>query len=324
MLPPAKRPRVAISAASSFTGAWIARAFFAAGWTVLPVCARPHSTYSGVRRARIDLIRECVPVHFECEATDGSLAAWIRNYRPDVWIHHHHWMENFRSPDYDLNRALKSGLGTLPEILDAVARGNGRCVIYSGTYFEPGERGQVWQRSQPTPYARSKAQIWEALCHECDVRGLHLAKIVIPNPIGPLENEDRLIPCMIRHAETGGALQLRSPGQLADYLPIADLSAQYVKLATQILTGCSNTVIRPAGRISSTLDWVQFAAAELLEKRLGLPPLKLDLRSGNEEHLSSCVPNPATPFDSIDWSKTWDFYARGLRRLRIGRIRFAA
>ena len=100
-----QRPKVAISAASSFTGTWIARAFHEAGWTVLPVCSQPLAAYRGVRLARIQLVQEYVPVHFGCEAADGRLAAWIRKHQPQIWIQHHHFMESFRSPDYDLHQA---------------------------------------------------------------------------------------------------------------------------------------------------------------------------------------------------------------------------
>ena len=315
-----ERPRVAISAASSFTGTWIARAFHKAGWTVLPVCSRPAAAYSGVRRARIRFVQECAPVHFGGEAEDGRMAAWIKKHRPHIWIHHHHFMENFRSPDYDIERALRIGLGSLPGILEAVASGGGVGVVYSGTYFEPGEWGQVWQAAAPSPYALSKALLWDALCLECELRGLATSKIVIPNPVGPLENEDRLIPCMIRHAEAGSALHLRAPGQIVDNLPVEDIAAHYVLAATRLLNRRAAAVIRPSGRISTALDWVQFAGAELVERRLGLPLCKLRYdRLPARARADSPADAGATNWsDASDWTKAWDFYALRLRRGKTG------
>ena len=329
------RPRVALSAASSFTGCWIARAFHESGWNVLPVCSQPEAAYSGLRLARIRFLQRFVPVHFGCEAADRRLAAWIRQHRPHVWIHHHHFMENFRSSDYDLGRALRNGLEPLPGILDAVASGGGVGVVYSGSYFEPGELGQIWQAAAPTPYALSKHMVWDALRQGCESSGLRIAKIVIPNPVGPLENEDRLIPCMIRQAECGAALHLRAPGQFVDNLAIEDLAAEYVLAAARILSvpvgvpalagelrkdglkpellRVSSTgaeYIRPSGRISTTLDWVQFAAAELLEKRLGLPPCTIECDRPADRTL---VPAEAA-MDATDWPKAWDRYAAWLRR----------
>jgi len=311
-----KRPRIAISAASSFTGSWIARAFHAAGWKVLPVCSQPASAYRGIRRKRIELVQECVSVHFDCEASDGSLAAWIKEHRPQIWIHHHHFMEDFRSVHYDLRRALSIGLGSLPGILDAFAAGDGVGVIYSGTYFEQSERGQAWQDSTPTPYAQSKTQVWEALCFGCEKRELGLSKIVIPNPVGPWENQDRLIPCMIDHAESGAALQLRSPRQLVDNIPIDELAALYVESARQLLSARDQKVIRPSGRISSALNWIEFAGKELLEKRLGLPPCKLEYERSSVKACDDTLTftNPGSEAKPIDWNNFWDSYAANLRR----------
>jgi nucleoside-diphosphate-sugar epimerase len=264
--------------------------------------------------ARIRLVQQCVPVSFGCESSDGGLTAWIKEHRPHIWIHHHHFMENFRSPNYDLKRALSTGLGSLPKIVEAVAAGGGAGVIYSGTYFEQGERGQIWQNSEPTPYAVSKARIWDAICEECLSRGLGLSKIVIPNPVGPLENEDRLIPCLIRHSESGAALQLRSPCQLVDHVPIMDLAAHYVRSAAQLLTNRDKAVFRPSGRISTTLDWVQFAASELLERRLGLRPCNLEYdRHSVGARTGSEAVTDSKKSDSLDWAGFWDLYAGRLR-----------
>jgi nucleoside-diphosphate-sugar epimerase len=321
-----QRPKVAISAASSFTGSWIARAFHEAGWTVLPVCSQPLAAYRGVRLARIQLVQQYVPVHFGCEAAAGRLAAWIRQHQPQIWIQHHHFMESFRSLDYDLQQALSIGLDSLPGILDAVASGGGVGVIYSGTYFEQGEGGQVWQKTAPTPYARSKSMIWDALCRGCESRGLRPGKIVIPNPVGPLENDDRLIPCMIRHAEARTALQLRAPGQLVDHVPIDDLATDYIHLATQLLTNSEQSIVRPSGRISTTLDWVQFAGRELLEKRLDLPRCRLEyvpLPARAREDFQDSG-SPVLEIASINWTKLWDSYAAHLRRTRAEPVRWAA
>ena len=197
-------------------------------------------------------------------------------------------------------------------------------VIYSGTYFEQGEGGQVWQRTAATPYARSKALIWDALRRGCESRGLRPGKVVIPNPVGPLENDDRLIPCMIRHAEARTALQLQAPGQLVDHVPIDDLAADYIRLATQLLTSSEQAIVRPSGRISTTLDWVQFAGRELLEKRLGLPRCRLEydplpLRARVQDSGSTVL-----EIASINWAKIWDSYTGHLSRMRPEPVRWAA
>jgi nucleoside-diphosphate-sugar epimerase len=300
---------VAVSGASSFTGLWIAAGFRAAGWTVRPLLTQAAGEYAGLRARRVARL---IDPAIAGAAESGAMAAWIRSARPEIWIHHHHWMESFRAPSYDIGRAAAVGLAPLDELLDALAASGCRGVVYSGTFFEPGEGGNTPDGTRrATPYGESKLQVWSALRAGAERRGLPVAKMVIPNPIGPLENEDRLIPAMIARTRAGQAIEVRRPEAVADYLPADALGRCYVALAERLLAGESGVVARPSGRQARVADWVDEVNRALIGARLGLAPIAPRLLPTPDDGTQFVsFRNPAAEAVAIDWPAFWDWYAR--------------
>jgi UDP-glucose 4-epimerase len=290
---------VAVTGASSFTGLWICAAFRTAGWRVLPLLTRASASYTGLRARRV--ARLDAPV-VAGTAESGALAAWARQARPDIWVHHHHWMEAFRSPDYDVPRADAVGVAPLDHLIAALADAGCRGIVHSGTFFEPGEGGSTMRA---TAYGDSKARVWTALCTAAARDGVPLAKVVIPNPIGPLENEDRLIPTVIARARAGAPIELRAPDAVSDHLPADALARCYVALAERLLAGETGVVVRPSGRVARLADWFDELNRELIGKRLGLPPVAAKLAPLLEDATSLRNSEIVT----VDWTAFWDWYA---------------
>ena len=305
-------PVVAISGASSFTALWIARALQANGWRVHALCHRRRDAYTGVRALRIGLLREWSEVHFDLRAEDGGLARWVRRHRPAVWIHHHHWMEAFRSPAYDVGQAKKVGLDPLPELVTALAHERAAGIVHSGTFFEPGEGGNP-PATPSTPYARSKREVWEALAQQAGAAGLRASKVVIPNPIGPLENEDRLVPSLVRSSLQGMRFTLGAPDSVSDYLPVNVLAGVYVTTARELLAGRAQ-IRRPSGLLATARDWAHAVARDLIERRLGLEPCPL---MEADEGRAASFRNPDSEREAIDWDSVWDDYARWITTLDL-------
>jgi UDP-glucose 4-epimerase len=184
---------VAISGASSFTGIWIARAFHERGYSVHALLSSQEGSYTDIKAVRVRFLQQHATLHHNVRAENGSMATWIEKNSPSLWIHHHHFMENFRNKDYDLTQAEAVGIEPLLKIVDALAKASCAGMIYSGTYFEPGEGGQA-EDAPATPYAISKKKVWKHLLNETQKASLPISKVVIANPIGPFENEDRMIP----------------------------------------------------------------------------------------------------------------------------------
>jgi UDP-glucose 4-epimerase len=266
---------------------------------VLPLLTRAPGSYTGLRARRVALLDAPVVAG---TAESGALAAWVRQRRPDLWVHHHHWMEAFRSADYDVVHADAVGLAPLDDLVAALAEVGCRGILHSGTYFEPGEGGGT---GRSTPYGESKARVWAALCAAAQHRGVPVAKVVIPDPIGPLENEDRLIPTLIARARAGASIELRAQDAIADHLPADALARCYVALAARLLSGESGVVVRPSGRVARLFDWFDELNRELVSKRLRLAPVAAKLAVSTQAAAS--LRNSETV--AVDWAAFWDWYA---------------
>ncbi|PWU14007.1 MAG: hypothetical protein C5B49_13885 [Bdellovibrio sp.] len=319
--------RVAISGASSFTGLWIANRLAQAGYQVDALLARDSASYSGLPQVRVRRLSSQVEKHFAIDAEGGAMKDWIQKNRPRVWIHHHHFMTHFRSPEYNLTRAHAVGLAPLPEIIQALGENQCGAVIFSGSYFEAGEGGQAAD-APVSPYARSKTQVWHLLQELCARARMPLLKVVIPNPIGPFENDDRLIPSLIRSARSGTEFHLQTPLDQADNLPVTAVAETYADAVARGLRG-ESAILRPSAGAESNESLGQRVNDELIVKRLHLPAVSIRKPSaevpkaptwqkasgGNtpqDERKPRIFRNPTVPLAAIDWPLFWDFYAQEL------------
>ncbi len=307
----AAAPRIALTGASSCTGHWIAYALHAEGFAVHALCSRRADRYSGRRQILLRSLAGLLSLHFDLDACGDALPRWVLRHRPEIWIHHHHLMRGFRSPGYDLEKARKVAIAPLEGLLDALAETRCRGVIFSGSYFEPGEGGPEAPRTR-TPYAHSKAETWEALRRGCEARGLPLSKIVIPNATGPLESPERLVPALVRASRASRPFVVASPASVTDALPAQELGRVYAEAAHGLLAGHAG-VFRPSGLPVPVGSWARTVLRELVGPRLGLRPCPLT------EDPASVAPvqrysNPRAERRPIQWLSFWDEYAAWLRR----------
>lgn len=301
--------RVAITGVSSFTGSCLAAAFATAGWETHALLARETNDYSGLSRERMRRLDRRVHWHPQIRAEDGSMAEWIRSHEFDLWVNHHHFMKDFRSRDYDIESSRAVSVRPVRELADALVARGVRGVIHSGTFFEAGEGGNG-PAYVPTPYAVTKAEAWAEWERACGGNPLLLSKVVIPNPIGPHENSDRLIPMMMLKAFQHESLEVRSPQAVSDFLPGDDLARVYVRLADQILDGVS-CIARPSGWIASVREFVSMTSSELLCGRLGLSAMRV-VETVPPVEAPSFV-NARDERVDVDWDHFWDGYAEQAR-----------
>jgi nucleoside-diphosphate-sugar epimerase len=304
--------KVAISGATSYTGACIAEAFGTHGHVTTALCQAELTAYSGVKRLRLErIVRAGVELVCGLRAEDGSIADFLGSRRFDVWVHHHHAMERFRAPDYDVARARAVGIEPLDDIVDALARSGGRAVLLSGTYFEPGEGGRP-SDAPSTPYAESKRELSEALAARTANAGLSFAKIVIPAPTGALENADRLTPQLITTAEKRVPFPLRSPASVMDMIPGEALAEVYVRAAREALDYAlaAPRIYRPSGRVVTALDWAETVRSELLRPLSLAFALELAIPELSEQAPPVTFRNSASEALAIDWPAFFTRYAR--------------
>jgi UDP-glucose 4-epimerase len=300
--------RAVISGGTSYTAACIAQAFARHGHDVVALCRGELGAYSGLRRLRLERMRTAgVTIHGGLDAENGAMAGWLALRRLDVWIHHHHPMEDFRAPTYDTVRARAVALDPLDGIFGALGAAGAKAVLLSGTYFEPGEGGRP-ASAPATPYAALKGELSAAVAARAAAAGLAFGKVVIGAPTGALENEDRLTPQLIRAAERRVPFALRAPESVMDMIPGETLAEIYVEAARERLDACSREprVWRPSGWVVTARAWADRVRATVL-RALGLELLVPD--PPNRQPPAS-FQNPANERVPIDWEACLDRYAR--------------
>lgn len=297
--------RVAVSGVSSYSGMCIARAFAGSGAVVFGLLSRSRRDYAGLGSMRLRFAEQAGVILVPgCAVETGAMAEWIVGQKLDVWVHHHHPMREFRSPDYDVALASEIALAPLDALARAWALAGVKAVLHSGTYFEPNEGGQP-PDARATPYAELKARVGRELVRRAGSMGFDVTKVVISSPTGALENEDRLTPQMLRAAQEGRPFQIRSPESIFDHIPGESLAEVYINAAQTMLRagaagqGGNTRTVRPSGWIVSAQEWAEWVRVHLAEP-LGL---SLDVRYPEPEArpLASDFHNPRSERASIDW-----------------------
>lgn len=272
--------RVVVTGASSYSGMCIAREFARRGHATEGLLAGSLESYRGRKRVRIEILRaDGVELHGGVRAEDGQMAAWASTQEIDLWVHHHHPMENFRSPSYDVDDAARVAIRPLAELAVAWRMAKVRGVLCSGTYFEPGEGGRD-PEEPATPYARLKNDMSSLLREEAHRQEIGVTKIVIPSPTGALENEDRLTPQLILAALGGKPFSVRSPNSIFDHIDGEILARVYADAGQDLLDhGERGLTLRPSGWTVSTREWVEWARENIIRKldlelEISVPPLE--------------------------------------------------
>ncbi len=132
-----------------------------------------------------------------------------------------------------------------PTFIATLAANGARRFLHSGSIFEPGEGGEA-QSPAISIYGVSKAMAWEPIRYFCETKKLGVSKIVIANPVGALENRDRLIPFFVKAWREGKRPNIRTPDLVRDNVPAPWLARVY---AEEALVGGDSLlrVRRPSG-----------------------------------------------------------------------------
>lgn len=298
--------KVLVTGVSSYTGMCIAETFAREGASVTGTLTQAPDDYQGRKRKRLErATRAGVVLVPHLSAEGGELSAFAARQKADVWVHHHHPMEAFRSPAYDVSRAREVSLWPLRALADAWQHQGVRAVLLSGTYFEPGEGGQTHDETV-TPYAHLKAEVGTEVFRLCRERGLPAHKVIITTPIGALENEDRLTPQMLIAATESRAFLLRSSASIFDVLPGEILAKAYVSAANEALRDPSPTwrVHRPSGWITTAGEWGAWVE-RYLARPLGLE-LKFELAEPQTK--PTAFRNPPDERVEVPWKQVAQAY----------------
>jgi UDP-glucose 4-epimerase len=313
--------KVLFTGASSFTGYWFVRALAQAGHEVIcPLRGAPQD-YDGVRQQRVEALKNlCRLVPRVSFGTDAFLAL-VGESTWDLLCHHAADVTNYKSPDFDIHRALLNNTLNLRAVLAALRERGTKGVVLTGSVFENDEG----LGSQPlrafSPYGLSKSLTWQSFRYYCGDVGLPLGKFVIPNPFGPLE-EPRFTAYLMKTWKEGKPASVKTPEYVRDNIHAELLAAAYRGFAQRV-AGSPEPLCQfnPSGYIESQGAFALRVAREVKSRTQWTCEVELSAQTEFGEPLIRTNQQPANRLVPT-WSETaaWDqfvgFYCAG--RLHSG------
>jgi len=306
--------KILFTGASSFTGYWFVKELVAAGHDVVVPFRRQLSDYgeSG-RRARIDRVAKiCRPV-FGVSFGDERFLQLVKEGRWDLLCHHAAEVSDYRSPDFDVVRAVENNCRGLAKVLDALLESGCRKIVLTGSVFENDEGAGTEPLGAFSPYGLSKGLTWELFRFYSQSRAMDLGKFVIPNPFGPYE-EPRFIHYLLKNWFGGKTPSVNTPRYVRDNIPVSLLALVYSNFAETLSTGQSR--LGPSGYVESQGAFARRVARET-GKRLGLPcEVALNEQTDFSEPLVR-INTDRVDISALDWSeeRAWNEFAEYYDRL---------
>jgi nucleoside-diphosphate-sugar epimerase len=253
--------KVLLTGATSFTGCHIARALLDSGAQVYATLTKSKAHYQddSLIQKRLQHAKGAEWIS-ECAFGSDTMFSLVKMRQIDIFINHGASIKGYRSPDFNFEESAIKGLHNAAKLMACLKENGCKGLIHSGTVFEANQNLPAM-----SPYGLAKGKVWEGLKTECKNAKLSLSKIVIANPIGPFENDDRLIPVFARMWREGKTPSLTTPGQSWDNVPAPWLAAVYLDEAKRLMDSPAGLLRerRPSGFTISNEELVGRIAKEL-------------------------------------------------------------
>jgi UDP-glucose 4-epimerase len=262
--------RVLLTGASSFTGAWFARALAEAGHEVTALLSSPEAAaYSGVRGERVRRLGEVAQVVFAAPIGSQAMLAAIGREGPfEVFCHHWADVRDYRSADYDVLAAVAACTNRLVAVLRALLeRGCGHLVLTGSVFEEEEGLGERPLRAF-SPYGLAKSLTARHVRYYCEREGAAFGKFVIPNPFGPWE-EPRFTDYLMRTWHAGQTARVATPRYVRDNIHVDLLAKTYAAFVGQCRAPGARTHLSPSG-YPETQGTFARRVADAVGPRLGL------------------------------------------------------
>jgi nucleoside-diphosphate-sugar epimerase len=263
--------RILFTGGSSFTGYRFVEELSSAGHQVTATFQSKLEAYTGIRLKRVErLLQHCRPV-FECSFGSSEFLQTIHEAEGwDVLCHHAADVTNYKSPDFDVARAVAGNTRGLTQVLDGLAQRGCNKIVMTGSVFEQNEGAgpELWKAF--SPYGLSKGFTAEIIRHHTSQRGFKLGKFVIPNPFGPYE-DPRFTTYLIQNWAEGKVPAVNTPAYVRDNIPVSLLAKAYRHFVENLHSECPRFErFNPTGYVESQGDFALRFAREM-QARLGIP-----------------------------------------------------
>ena len=303
--------KILFTGASSFTGYWFVKTLAEAGHEVVcPLRGSPEH-YSGVRRQRAEKLPSyCRLVPDTVFGSENFFKLICEGGTWDLLCHHASETANYRSPDFDVQRALQNNTQNLRAVMGALKADGLKGVVVTGSVFENDEGAGEEPLRAFSGYGLSKGLTWQMFRYYCGEARVPLGKFVIPNPFGPFE-EQRFTAYLMRSWKDGKPAGVKTPDYVRDNLHVDLLAAVYAKFAGQVPAWRDGLArINPGGYIEPQGEFARRVAREV-QARLGWAcDLELQPQEDFSEPHRRVNTEPAVPLIP-DWNESaaWDAFA---------------
>ncbi|MDJ0625432.1 MAG: NAD(P)-dependent oxidoreductase [Candidatus Caenarcaniphilales bacterium] len=244
--------KVLLTGITSFTGSHIAREFLINSYYVHAPLLRKKEDYKALKEKRINLCRGAT-FYSEIDIQTFDFINLLENVAPDIYINHGAYVTNYRSDDFDFLNHLKVNLQNIKLLIETLKNNGCKLFIHSGSSFEPKEEYSDFGIS---PYGVAKKMVWDMTLFWCKKLGLDCTKVVIPNPYGLYENEDRLLPVFHTKISNSEKVTLLEPEVIRNNIEVEELSKCYVKVVDNWNNEKHDLIVRPKGHIESQKDFI--------------------------------------------------------------------
>lgn len=166
--------KILFTGASSFTGLWFTKALSEAGHAVTTVFPRKKEEYQGLRKERMEQAAALSEPYFSSPFGHPSFLEIIKGSKWDLLCHHAADVTNYRSPEFDVAKALANNTYNLQEVIKAL--GNRGCskILLTGSVFEQREGQGTDSLRAVSPYGLSKGLTGDVFRYFCTVNNFDL------------------------------------------------------------------------------------------------------------------------------------------------------
>jgi UDP-glucose 4-epimerase len=266
--------KVLMSGASSFTGCHIAQKLSSSGFEVWALLTRELKDYGApLIKKRLEHASTVKWVEKASFGSDAFLAFLEQNHF-DAVINHGAPIKGYRDPGFDYLASVAATVNNAKSVFERLAASKTKVFIHSGSIFEPDEGTERAGIEGSSPavsiYGVSKNLAWQTLRYFAELNAVPITKIIIPNPVGPFENPDRLVPYFVQQWMQGKVPTLTTPHLVRDNLPAQWLAEAYVEeIKSRLENPISETAqplvktVRPSGFAMTNLDFINLVIRNL-------------------------------------------------------------
>lgn len=291
--------KILFTGGSSFTGYWFIRRLVESGHDVVATFRREKLGYAGVRAERVSQVIQLCETRF-CEPLQQviqSATSW------DLWCQHAAEVTDYKSPAFDPIPALTRNCEGLVTALEQLRQRGCQRVLLTGSYFEQREGGGDCAVSS---YGLSKGLTADIYAHYTMRHEMHMARFVIPNPFGPLE-EKRLTHYLVSEWMQGKTPRVAHPDYVRDNIHVSLLANAYERFAQQLPAIPGRSDFRPSGYVGTQRAFVELFAREM-GARLGLDAAVEYAKQQDFSEPMSRMNSDALDNDALGWNeaRAWD------------------